>query len=90
MTLRPLFLPAILAAGFTTGLFAFAAQAHDPSLHEPSKPMTAKKVPTTCAQLADSARYSNDAANPDIKTLKARCDAEKAATARKAKAADKP
>lgn len=36
-----------------------------------------KLIPTTCAQLADTQRYSNDVAYPEIKALKARCDAEK-------------
>lgn len=82
MTLRSLF----LAATLTAGLSAFAASAHDPSLHAQSAPAPTK-VPTTCAQLADTEHYANDIKNPDIKALKTRCDAEKAAAARKAKAA---
>lgn len=82
MTLRSLFLAATLTAGMST----FAASAHDPSLHEQSAPAPTK-VPTTCAQLADTEHYANDIKNPDIKALKTRCDADKAAAARKAKAA---
>lgn len=83
MTLRTLLLSTAL---LSSGLLAFAAQAHDPSLHEPRYVAPpAKAMPTTCAQLADTQRYSNDLAKPDIKALKTRCDAEKAAAARKAK-----
>jgi hypothetical protein len=82
MTLLPLFLSAIL----TAGLSAFAANAHDPSLHAQTA-SAPTKVPTTCVQLADTEHYSNDIKNPDIKALKTRCDAEKAAAARKTKAA---
>lgn len=85
------------ASAFKTGfalttaasiLFATTiAAAHDPRFHEPEEQMPpAKAKPTTCAQLADSRRYSNDLTDPDIKALKARCDAEKAAAARKATA----
>ncbi len=83
MTLRSLFLS---AAFISSVLLTFAAQAHDPSLHEPryvAPPV--KAVPTTCTQLADTQRYSNDVTKPEIKKLKTRCDAEKAAAARKAK-----
>lgn len=82
MTVRSLF----LTASLSSGLMAFAAHAHDPSLHEQRGPAPTK-VPTTCVQLADTEHYSNDLTKPDIKALKARCDAEKAAAARKAKAA---
>lgn len=58
---------------------AVAHEGHD----EEEKPM-----PTTCAQLADTKRYSNDVAYPQIKALKARCDAEK--KAREKSAAPKP
>ncbi len=84
MTLRSLFLIATL----TAGLSAFAANAHDPSLHEHAAPAPTK-VPTTCAQLADTKNYSSDVTKPEIKALKTRCDAEKAAAERKAKAAKK-
>jgi hypothetical protein len=85
MILRSLFLSTTLAA---SGLLAFAANAHDPSLHEPQYVVPpAKAIPTTCKQLADTQRYSSDTTNTDIKALKSRCDAEKAAAARKAKPA---
>lgn len=80
MTLRPLFVPTILVV---SSVLAFSVNAHDPSLHEPQP--SAKAIPTTCVQLADTKHYSNDTTNPDIKALKTRCDAEKAAAARKAK-----
>lgn len=37
-----------------------------------------KLIPNTCAQLADTQRYTNDVAYPEVKALKARCDSEKA------------
>jgi hypothetical protein len=59
---------------------AASAAAHDPRFHEPATPAPpAKAKPTTCAQLADTQRYSNDPTDADIKALKAKCDAEKAA-----------
>ncbi len=36
-------------------------------------------IATIRAQLADTEHYSNDLTKPDIKALKTRCDAEKAA-----------
>lgn len=70
MNLRPLLLS---LTAISTLLLAAAVQAHDPSLHAPAP--AAKAKPATCAQLADAQRYSNDLADPDIKALKARCDA---------------
>jgi hypothetical protein len=37
----------------------------------------AKAKPANCEQLADNKRFSNNLADPDIKALKAKCDAEK-------------
>lgn len=57
-------------------LVAASAAAHDPRLHEPAtQAPPAKAKPTACAQLADTQRYSNDLTDPDIKALKAKCDA---------------
>ena len=67
MTLRSL----TLATLFAASLFAAGAQAHDPSLHEPAP--VAKAKPTTCEELADTARYSASLAD---KALKTRCEAE--------------
>ena len=75
MNVRLMVLSAVVAA---TTVFAMSAKAHD-----------SESVPATCAQLADSHNYSNDVTNPDIKALKARCDAEKKAAA-KSKATTKP
>lgn len=72
MTLRPLLLS---LTAVSTLLLAMAVQAHDPRLHAPAPAPKAK--PATCAQLADTQRYSNDLADPDIKALKTRCDAAK-------------
>ncbi len=35
-----------------------------------------KAIPTTCAQLADTQRYTDDTAYPEVKALKERCDAQ--------------
>lgn len=61
---------------------SLAANAHDPSLHEQDNLPRAKAKPTTCAQLADTRRYSNDVTDADIKALKAKCDAEKKGAAK--------
>lgn len=69
----------------STALVAASAAAHDPRLHEPAtQAPPAKAKATTCAQLADTQRYSNDLTDPDINALKAKCDA--AAKADKAQA----
>lgn len=69
-----------VAVSFT--LFAASAGAHDPSEFERmiAAPAT-KPVPTTCEQLADPTKYSTDVSNPDVKALKARCDAAKKSAA---------
>ncbi|MEE4463197.1 hypothetical protein V2S84_14015 [Azotobacter chroococcum] len=64
----------------SASLVALSAGAHDHSKSfDADQP---KPVPTTCKQLADTHHYSNDPSNPEIKALKARCDAEKKAAAR--------
>ena len=71
-------------------LVAASATAHDPRFHEPEyQAPPAKLKPSTCAQFADTQRYSNDPTDPDIKALKAKCDAEKAAACKPAPAAQK-
>lgn len=78
MTLRSL-----IVATFATSalLLAASVNAHDPSLHEENAPPKAKAKPVNCEQLADNERYSNNMGDPDIKALKAQCDAEKKTTA---------
>ena len=73
----------LLAASLA--FISLAANAHDPSLHEQDSLPPAKAKPATCAQLADTQRYSNDVTDADIKALKTKCDAGKAAP----KASDK-
>lgn len=68
MTFRTLLMSAALLA--STSLTAFA---HTDG-HEADEE---KLIPATCAELADTRRYSNDVAYPEIKALKARCDSEK-------------
>lgn len=80
MTFRFLSLSSFAASALLVTASAFA---HDPSLHAPSPAPAPKARPTTCQQLADTQRYSNDASDPAIKALKARCDAD-------GKAAPKP
>lgn len=71
----------LLSVATTCGLLTFSASAHDPSEFDRMFPAPASlAIPTTCEQLADSDRYSTDETHADIKTLKARCDAEKPAT----------
>lgn len=80
MTLRSLSLSAFAVSAL---LLAISAHAHDPSEHEPSQVPTPTAKPATCAQLADTQRYSNDLTDPDVKALKARCDAAKKVPAKK-------
>lgn len=75
MNVRLMLLSTVVAA---SSLFAMSANAHDP--REFDRMMSApqaKKIPTTCDELADVYKFSNDVSSPDIKTLKAACDANK-------------
>jgi hypothetical protein len=71
MKLRLIALSSVLAA-----LTSVSAQAHGPDEHGSHRTQT-KPIPTTCEQLADTAKYSNDTSNPAIKALKEQCDAKK-------------
>ena len=64
---------------------AMNVRAHDPSLHDDHAPKSMPKA-TTCKQLADTEHYSTDLTDPDIRALKAKCDAEKKAAAKAAAA----
>lgn len=66
MTIRPF----LMAAMMLTSLSVFA----HPGKHDAAEETL---IPTTCAQLADTKRYTDDVAFPEVKKLKARCDAEK-------------
>lgn len=66
MTIRTLLLTAVACAS-AVSLTVFA----HPGEHEDEK-----RIPTTCEQLADTERYTDDVAYPEVKELKARCDAE--------------
>jgi hypothetical protein len=58
-------------------LVASATAAHNPADTDFRFPnATARLVPATCDQLADTLNYSDDVSNPDIKALKADCDAK--------------
>lgn len=79
-----------LGFALSIALVAASATAHDPRFHEPATPAPpAKAKPTTCAQLADTQRYSNDSTDPDIKALKTKCDAQKSAAQKPAPATQK-
>jgi hypothetical protein len=73
ITLSNLFPSAFPTASLMSCAMVFAAHAHDPSLHAQSAPAPTK-VPTSCAQLADTDHYSNDLTRPEIKALKTCCD----------------
>lgn len=75
----------LLTLTAATVFAAASTHAHDPSLHDDA-PKPAKLKPTTCAQLADTARYTADLTDVDVKALKTRCDAEKKAKKAGAKA----
>lgn len=84
MNVRLMVLSAVVAS---STLFTLSANTHD--LKEFDRMMTpvAKAVPTTCMQLTDTANYTADLGNADIKALKVRCDKASKRTAAKAKAA---
>jgi hypothetical protein len=70
MRMRSGRLIAVLAcAGFACATVIAHEEGHD---EEESKLM-----PSTCAHLADAARYVTDVAYPQVKTLKTQCDAER-------------
>ncbi len=74
MTLRSLLVSALVTSALILGA---NASAHDPSLHDDYVPPPVKAKPVNCDQLADNEHYSNNMMDPDIKALKAKCDAEK-------------
>lgn len=75
-TLKSFSLSAIVGLAMSVSIAAYAHDNHD----HVQKPVPAA-TPMTCEQL----NASSDLKNPDVKALKARCDAEK----KKAEAADK-
>lgn len=58
-------------------LVACASTASMPAFAHPGAHDDEKLIPTTCTQLADTERYINDVSYPQVKELKARCDAGK-------------
>lgn len=62
-------------------VFAIAALAVTHSLPASAHPgghdEDERLIPTTCAQLADRKRYTDDVSYPAVKELKERCDAAK-------------
>ncbi len=67
MTIRTLVF-AVVACLSGSSMTAFA----HPGGHDDDE----KLIPTTCAQLADSERYTDDVSYPEVKALKERCEAE--------------
>ncbi|MGI8561825.1 MAG: hypothetical protein ACR2J7_10440 [Luteimonas sp.] len=84
MTIRPILWFVVL----TTAAFAHtSANAHD--LRDFDRRMEvaeAQALPEIWTNLAKRTEQASDAANPDIKALKTRCDAEKKAAMQKKKA----
>ena len=76
MTLRSLSVFALVTCSL---LLTARASAHDTSLQYDYVPPPVKTKPANCDQLADNERYSTNMVDPDIKALKAKCDAEKKA-----------
>ena len=68
MTIRTLVFT-VVACASAASMTAFA----HPGGHDDDE----KLIPTTCAQLADKERYTDDVSYPEVKALKERCDAEK-------------
>ncbi|MCR6626093.1 MAG: hypothetical protein NVV67_07450 [Pseudoxanthomonas sp.] len=82
MKVRSMLVLSLAAMAFSS----FTAVAH-PEGHDDEK-----AIPKTCAELADTKRFTDDVSYPEVKALKARCDAEKKAAPKKAEpkpAADK-
>ncbi len=78
MNTRTALFPLLLGAA----LVSTSAHSHPEGHGEEDKPFA-----STCLQLANPQRYEVDTAYPEIKALKARCDAEKNATPTKRKKA---
>jgi hypothetical protein len=68
MTIRTLVFT-VVACASAASMTAFA----HPGGHDDDE----KLIPTTCAQLADKERYTDDISYPEVNALKERCDAEK-------------
>lgn len=66
------------ALGLCLAMLPLSAFTHDTGHGKDDKPLA-----TTCAHLASPQRFETDSAYPEIKALKAKCEAEK-------KAASKP
>lgn len=82
MKVRSILMLGLVAVAFSSFTAAAHSEGHDDE----------KAVPKTCAELADTKRFTDDVSYPEVKALKARCDAEKKAVPRKAEfkpAADK-
>jgi hypothetical protein len=69
MKVRSMLALSLAAMAFSS----FTTLAH-PEGHDDEKPL-----PKTCAELADTKRFTDDVSYPEVKALKARCDAEKKA-----------
>ncbi len=65
MKLRSMLLLALTAASLSSLNAVAHPQGHDDD----------KAIPRTCAELADTRRFTDDTTYPEVKALKARCDA---------------
>lgn len=61
-----------LVCAAAISMAAMAAVAH-PGKHDQDDE---KELPTTCSELADTERFTNDPAYPEVKALKERCEAQ--------------
>ena len=62
----------------TLGMLAACLSAPTVSAH-PQGHDDEKAIPKTCAELADKRRFTDDVSYPEVKALKARCDAQQKA-----------
>ncbi len=73
MKLRSILLLALTAASLSSLNAVAHPQGHDDE----------KAIPRTCAELADTRRFTDDVTYPEVKALKARCDAEQKSVPKK-------
>lgn len=73
MKVRSILLLALTVASLSSLTAIAHPQGHDDE----------KAIPKTCAELADKRRFTDDVTYPEVKALKARCDAEQKAAPKK-------
>jgi hypothetical protein len=73
MKVRSILLLALTAASLSSLTVMAHPEGHDDE----------KAIPKTCAELANKHRFTDDVSYPEVKALKARCDAEQKAAPKK-------